>query len=138
LATTAEDVARNFWSALRGHDVGRALSLLADDAVFHAAGLPPANGRAAVEMYLTATHDELGSPLETIALYDGMLIAERIGHVVGEGPGQLRVIVSLARVNEGLITSWQDFFDPLSAELGLASRGHRYGGNGGAKRMATN
>ena len=65
---TAEDVARNFWSALRGNDVGRAIALLADDAVFHAAGLPPANGRAAVEMYLTATHDELGSPLGTIAV----------------------------------------------------------------------
>jgi hypothetical protein len=90
-----------------------------------------------VEMYLTATHDALGSPLEPIALYDGMLIAERIGHVVGEDPGQLRVIVSLARVSEGLITSWQDFFDPMSAELGMASRGQRYGG-GGARRVATN
>jgi limonene-1,2-epoxide hydrolase len=137
LATTAEDVARNFWLALRGQDVGRALSLMADDAVFHAAGLPPATGRAAVEMYLTATYDELGSPLETIALYDGMLIAERIGHVVGEARGQLRVIVSLARVSDGLITSWQDFFDPMSADLGMASRAQRYGG-GGAKRMATN
>jgi limonene-1,2-epoxide hydrolase len=133
---TAEDVARNFWSALRGNDVGRALSLMADDAVFHAAGLPPANGRAAVEMYLTATHDEHGSPLETIALYDGMLIAERIGHVVGEDPGRLRVIVSLARVSEGLITSWQDFFDPMSVELGITARGHRYGGGG--KRAAAN
>jgi limonene-1,2-epoxide hydrolase len=133
---TAEDVARNFWSALRGNDVGRALSLMASDAVFHAAGLPPANGRAAVEMYLTATHDEHGSPLETIALYDGMLIAERIGHVVGEDPGQLRVIVSLARVSEGLITSWQDFFDPMSVELGSAARGHRYGGGG--RRAAAN
>jgi hypothetical protein len=112
------------------------LSLLAGDAVFHAAGLPPAKGRAAVEMYRTATHDELGSPLETIALYDGMLIAERIGHVVGEAPGQLRVIVSLARVSGGLITSWQDFFDPMSAELGMASREQRYGGGG--KRAAAN
>ena len=133
MVTTAEDVARSFWSAMRGRDVGRAVELMADDAVFHAAGLPPATGRAALESYLTATRSELGSPLETIALYDGMLIGERIGHVVGETPGQCRVIVSLARVSEGRITSWQDFFDPMAAELGLASHGTRYAG--GAKRV---
>jgi limonene-1,2-epoxide hydrolase len=109
------------------------VELMADDAVFHAAGLPPATGRAALEQYLTATRNELGSPLETVALYDGMLIGERIGHVVGEASGQRRVIVSLARVSEGRITSWQDFFDPMAAELGLAARTPRYAD--GAKRV---
>jgi limonene-1,2-epoxide hydrolase len=110
---SAEDLANNFWSALCHHDVGRAVSLLAADAVFHPAGLPPARADEAVETFLVAAGEELTSHLETIAVYQGMVITERIGRVVGEPTGRPRSIVSLARVNDSRITSWQDFVAPL-------------------------
>jgi ketosteroid isomerase-like protein len=111
---SAEDLAHDFWSALCEHDIGRAAALLADSAVFHLAGMRPASGREAVASCLASLGEVIGSPLETIALYEEMAIVERVGRVAGEPADQLRVIVSLARVHDGRITGWQDFFDPAA------------------------
>jgi ketosteroid isomerase-like protein len=122
---TAEDVAHDFWSALCQHDRARALSLLADGAVFQPAGIAPANRDEALDRYLAATGEHLGSPLDTIALYEDMVIVERVGRVAGDPPASQRVIVSLVRMSEGRVTSWQDFFDPAAwAEV---QRPHRRG-----------
>jgi hypothetical protein len=37
-----------------------------------------------------------------------------VERVAGDPPASQRVIVSLARVGEGRVTSWQDFFDPAA------------------------
>jgi limonene-1,2-epoxide hydrolase len=67
--------------------------------------------------------DAIDEPLETIALYEEMVIVERVGRVVGEPADRQRVIVSLARVHEDRITGWQDFFDPTTyADLGDTPR----------------
>lgn len=112
---TAEDVAHDFWSALCQHERARARALLAEGAVFHPAGIAaPDSGGEAIDRYLAATGEHLGSPLETIALYEDMVIVERVGRVAGDPPERQRVIVSLARVHQERVTSWQDFFDPTS------------------------
>lgn len=118
---SAEDLTNDFWSALREHDAEAAAALLADDAVFFLAGMDPSHGREAVTSYLAARREAIDEPLETIALYEEMVIVERVGRVVGEPSDRQRVIVSLARVHEGRITGWQDFFDPTAyADLGEA------------------
>lgn len=120
---SAEDLANDFWSALCQHDVARAAALLADGAIFHLAGMGASSGREAVETYLAGMGDAIDEPLETIALYEEMVIVERVGRVVGEPADRQRVIVSLARVHEGRITGWQDFFDPTTyADLGDTPR----------------
>ena len=116
---SADHVAQAFWSALCWRDVQRARSLLADGAVFTPAGMRPAVGHEALGVYLLATGEKIGAHLKTIALYEDMLIAERVGRVVGEPAGQHQAILSLVRVQDGRITSWQDFFDP-SAVVALA------------------
>lgn len=120
---SAENLAHDFWSALRQHDIERAAALLADDAVFQPAGMRPATGRKAVESYLAAMDEEIDPTLETIALYEEMIIVERIDRVPGDPAGLPRDIVTLARVHDGRIVSWQDFFDPaVYAELGDSPR----------------
>lgn len=120
---SAEDLSNDFWSALREHDSDAAAALLADDAVCYLAGMAPSRGRDAVASYLAAMGEASDAPLETIALYEEMVIVERVGRVVGEPSDRRRVIVSLARVHEGRITGWQDFFDPTAyADLGEAPR----------------
>ena len=120
---SAENLAHDFWSALRRHDIERAAALLADGAIFQPAGMRPATGREAVESYLAAMDEEIDPTLETIALYEEMIIVERIDRVAGDPAGRPRDIVSLARVRDGRITSWQDFFDPaVYAEFGESPR----------------
>jgi limonene-1,2-epoxide hydrolase len=114
---SAEALARDFWSALCQHDTTRAASFLADGALFHPAGMPPTRGVEAVARYLAATGAEIGWSLETIALYEDMVITERIGRVLGDPAGRQRVILSLVRVREGRITSWQDFCETASSAL---------------------
>lgn len=116
---SVEQMAQAFWSALRRHDVHRAGSLLADGAVFTPAGMRASSGEESLGAYLVATRDEIGAHLTTIASYDGMVIAERIGQVVGEPDRRRHVILSLIRVQDDRITSWQDFFD-ASAGAALA------------------
>ncbi len=109
---SAEHVAQAFWLALCRHDLQRAGSLLADDAVFYLAGMAPLVGAQALHAPVLAIDDELCAHLKTVALYDDMLIAERVGPVASEPPERLQAIVSLIRVQGDRITSWQDFFDP--------------------------
>ncbi len=132
---TAEDVAHDFWSALCQHDRARALSLLADGAVFRPAGMAPARREEALDRFLAATGEHLGSPLDTIALYEDMVIVERVGRVAGDPPERQRVIVSLARVSEGRLTSWQDFFDPTACAT-AADEGRPRASAGGPRRVA--
>ena len=100
---SAENLAHEFWSAVRQHDIERAAALLADDAIFQPAGMRPATGREAVASYLAAMDEEIDPTLETIALYEEMIIVERIDRVAGDPAGRPRDIVSLARVHEGRI-----------------------------------
>ena len=127
---SAENLAHEFWSAVRQHDIERAAALLADDAIFQPAGMRPATGREAVECYVAATDKAVDPALETIALYEEMIIVERTDRVPGDPAGLPRDIVSLARVHDGRIVSWQDFFDPaVYAEFGESPRA-------GSKRAA--
>jgi len=109
---SAEAVAHDFWSALCKGDRERAISLLAEDAVFHPAGLPLASGGEAIETYLAEKDESITSVVETIARYDDMIILERVDPLVGDLSGRLRVILSLVRIEHGRITSWQDFVAP--------------------------
>jgi limonene-1,2-epoxide hydrolase len=124
---SAEALARDFWSALCHQDTTRAASLLAEGAVFQPAGMPPASGADGVARYVAATGREIGWSLDTVALYEDMVITERIGRVVGDPAGRQRVIVSLARVREGRITSWQDFCEatPSGEPAGVSRSGAR-------------
>ena len=131
----AAELANDFWSALCHHDTERAAALLAEGALFHLAGMHPSSGREAVESYVAALGAEIDAPLETIALYAEMAIVERVGRVVGEPPDRQRVIVSLARVHEGRITGWQDFFDP-TALADLADAPSPSARHGGASKRA--
>jgi limonene-1,2-epoxide hydrolase len=72
----------------------------------------PAIGNDALTAYLSSTTEEIGAHLETITTYEDMLITQRVGRVVGEPAEQPQVILSLVRVQDGRITSWQDFFEP--------------------------
>jgi len=129
-------LANDFWSALCQQDSGRATSLLADGAVLHLAGMRPASGREVVDSYLGALGEDIDAPLETIARYEAMVIAERVGHVVGEPADRPRVIVSLARVHDGRITGWQDFFDPTAYADLTDSRDSNSRRTGASKRAA--
>jgi limonene-1,2-epoxide hydrolase len=118
---SAERVAHEFWSAVCLRELGRAATLLGEEAVFHPAGMPPTRGGAALSVYLAATGDEVGSVLETIASYDDMVITERIGRVVGAPVGRQQRILSLVRVRDGRITHWQDFSEPAARREAAAT-----------------
>lgn len=81
--------------------------------------MSPSRGVEAVARYLAATGDELGWSLETVALYEDMVITERIGRVMGDPAGRQRIILSLVRVRDGRITSWQDFYETASSAFSL-------------------
>ncbi len=114
---SAEELARDFWRALCRRDVDRAGALLAENTRLHLAGMPPASGAAALETLRVDSGSE--SSLQTVARYRNMVITERIGRIPGERSVRRHHILSVACVDAGRITSWQDLVYPLGAVSAL-------------------
>lgn len=107
-----EDVIRSFWSALGRRDVARARTFLAAEPdALRVAGIR-GRGGAGYGLGLAALMFTAGSPLQVLAVVGNRVVVERHAFVTGTMPrAHPHVILGLARVQDGRITSWEEYWD---------------------------